>query len=132
MDVKVLNMSPQPGVTEPDYLRLHTEPEPFDDTVVKPAERWALVQYIQSLRRKDAEVHDILSPQDVNIAVRKVGQLPGGPMDPAWDQFDSVRVPLNPLWPEPYPVSAVAITALHDGRRIGVAEDDLRRLAAQL
>jgi hypothetical protein len=34
MDVKVLNNWPQPGLSEPDYLRVHTEPEPFDDTVV--------------------------------------------------------------------------------------------------
>ena len=31
-----------------------------------------------------------------------------------------MRVPLNPLWPEPYPISAVAITALHDGKRIAI------------
>ncbi|MEO8463727.1 MAG: hypothetical protein ABI640_00160 [Gammaproteobacteria bacterium] len=34
MDVKVLNMLPSPGSSEPDYVRVHTEPEPFDDTVV--------------------------------------------------------------------------------------------------
>src|SRR4051794_34496861 len=34
MEVKVLNVRPSPGSLEPDYLRVHTEPEPFDDTVV--------------------------------------------------------------------------------------------------
>jgi hypothetical protein len=34
MDVKVLNSVPSIGLREPDYLRVHTEPEPFDDTVV--------------------------------------------------------------------------------------------------
>ena len=34
MEVKVLNAPPLPGSAEPDYLRVHTEPEPFDDTVV--------------------------------------------------------------------------------------------------
>ena len=34
MEVKVLNIRPSPGSPEPDYLRVHTEPEPFDDTVV--------------------------------------------------------------------------------------------------
>jgi len=34
MEVRVLSMSPSPGSPEPDYLRIHTEPEPLDDTVV--------------------------------------------------------------------------------------------------
>ncbi len=34
MEVRVLNVLPTPGCPEPDYLRVHTEPEPFDDTVV--------------------------------------------------------------------------------------------------
>lgn len=108
------------------YLRIAngmagTPMPPFDDSVLPPDERWALVQYIQSLRRKDAEVHDILTPEDADIVVRRVPVLPAaGPLDPAWERLDSVRVPLNPLWPEPYPVAAVAITAVHDGRRIAI------------
>ena len=34
MEVKLLNVWPLPGSPEPDYVRVHTEPEPFDDTVV--------------------------------------------------------------------------------------------------
>jgi len=34
MEVKLLNVRSSPGSSEPDYLRVHTEPEPFDDTVV--------------------------------------------------------------------------------------------------
>lgn len=105
------------------YLRIATgmagtPMPPFGDDILKPDERWALLHYIQSLRRKDADVHDILKPADANIQVKRVSRLPAGPVDPAWEKFDNVRVPLNPLWPEPYPVSAVAITALHDGRRL--------------
>jgi hypothetical protein len=92
----------------------------FDDTLLKPDERWALVQYIQSLRRKEAEVHDILKPEDATIAAKRVSELLTKPLDAAWEQFDNVRVPLNPLWPEPYPISAVAITAIHDGERIAI------------
>jgi mono/diheme cytochrome c family protein len=107
------------------YLRIHngiagTPMPPFGETVMTPAERWDLVLYIQSLRRKDAEVNDILKPQDADIHARRVRKLPTDPIDPAWEQFDSVRVPLNPLWPEPYPISAVAVTALHDGKRVSV------------
>ena len=107
------------------YLRIAngmagTPMPPFTDEVLKPEERWSLVHYIQSLRRKEAEVHDILRPEDANIAVRRVRKLLTEPLDTAWEQFDNVRVPLNPLWPESYPVSAVAITALHDGKRIAI------------
>jgi DMSO reductase family type II enzyme heme b subunit len=107
------------------YLRIAngmagTPMPPFGDDVLKPDERWALVQYIQSLRRKEAEVHDILKPEDAAIHVQRVTKLLTEPLDPAWEQFDNVRVPLNPLWPEPYPISAVAITAIHDGKGIAI------------
>jgi len=107
------------------YLRIAnglagTPMPPFGDDLLKPDERWALVQYIQSLRRKEAEVHDILRPEDAGIQVKHVKKLLTDPTDPAWEKFDNVRVPLNPLWPEPYPISAVAITALHDGKRIAI------------
>lgn len=107
------------------YLRIHngmagTPMLGFGDTVMKPDERWALVLYIQSLRQKDAEVNDILTPEDANIQASRVDRIPVDPSDSAWERFDNVRVPLNPLWPEPYPVSAVAVTALHDGQRIAL------------
>jgi mono/diheme cytochrome c family protein len=107
------------------YLRLATglagtPMPPFGDDMLNPDDRWALVHYVQSLRRKDAEVHDILAPEDTGIRALRVSNLPTTPTDPAWEQFDSVRVPLNPLWPEQYPVLAVAVTALHDGKRIAI------------
>jgi hypothetical protein len=34
MDVQVLRTWPAAGGLEPDYVRVHTEPEPLDDTVV--------------------------------------------------------------------------------------------------
>ncbi len=107
------------------YLRIHnglagTPMPPFGEGMMKPEERWALVLYIQSLRRKDAEVNDILKPADANIHVKRVRKLPATPTDPEWEKLDNVRVPLNPLWPEPYPVPAVAVTALHDGKRVAI------------
>jgi mono/diheme cytochrome c family protein len=107
------------------YLRINsglagTPMPPFGEGVITPEERWALVLYIQSLRRKDAEVNDILRPEDINIPVRRVKAVPTEPTDPAWERFDNVRVPLNPLWPEPYPIAAVAVTAVHDGRRLAL------------
>ncbi len=107
------------------YLRIHngmagTPMLSYGDDIMKPEDRWALVLYIQSLRRKDAEVNEILQPADANLHARRVHKLVTSPTDVAWEKFESVRVPLNPLWPEPYPVPAVAVTALHDGRRLAI------------
>lgn len=111
------------GSTGPDlYTRIAvgvagTPMVAYPDTVITPAERWELVHFIQSLRRKDAEVNDVLTPEEGIIPVTRVTErLPLDPMDAEWERVDSVRVPLNPLWPEPMPVAAVAVRALHDGR----------------
>lgn len=115
------------GATGPDlYTRIAvgiagTPMVAYPDTVLSPADRWALVHFIQSLRRKDAEVNDVLTPEEPLIpASRVAGSLPLEPTDPAWERVDSVRVPLNPLWPEPLPIPAVAVRALHDGRTVAI------------
>ncbi len=115
------------GATGPDlYTRIAvgisgTPMLAFPDNVLSPADRWALVHFIQSLRRKDIEVNDMLSPEDGVISVARVSAaLPLEPTDPEWDRVDSVRVPLNPLWPEPLPVAAVAVRALHDGKTVAL------------
>ena len=50
------------------YLRIHNglagTPMPRMETKYKPEERWAVVHYIQSLRRKDMAVNDLLAPED--------------------------------------------------------------------
>jgi mono/diheme cytochrome c family protein len=105
------------------YLRIRngmagTPMPPFGDDIVTPDERWALVLYVQSLRRKDIEVNDILSPPDGNITVKRVRRLPTDPADPIWEKIETFRVPLNPLWPEPDPIPAVTVKTLHDGKRL--------------
>jgi len=93
----------------------------YPDELVSPEDRWALVHYIQSLRRKDVEVNDMLAPEDGILPVMRVqGELPLDPTDPTWERVESMPVPLNPLWPEPYPTPGVAVRALHNGKRIAV------------
>lgn len=114
------------GHTGPDlYLRIHnglagTPMIPYGPEVLKPEERWALVHYVQSLRRTDVAVNDLLTPEDGAIHVRRVSKLPTDPLDRAWENLDPVRVPLNPLWPEPNQVYAVAVSALTDGKRLAL------------
>lgn len=114
------------GHTGPDlYLRIHnglpgTPMVPYGDELMTPAERWALVHFVQSLRRTDVAVNDLLAPEDGLIRVRSVAKVATDPMDAARDSLDPVRVPLNPLWPEPNQVYAVAVSAVTDGKRIAV------------
>ena len=107
------------------YLRINnglpgTPMIPYGDDQMKPEERWALVHYIQSLRRSDVSVNDLLAPEDSAIRVQRVKKLPAGPMDNFWESLDPVRVPLNPLWPEPNQVYAVAVSAVTDGKKLAV------------
>jgi len=93
----------------------------YPDDLVSPEDRWALVHYVQSLRRKDIQVSDILAPTDGQLPVARIeGPLPLHPLDPAWDRVESFPVPLNPLWPEPYPIFAVSVRALHDGQALAI------------
>ncbi|MEK7706623.1 MAG: ethylbenzene dehydrogenase-related protein, partial [Verrucomicrobiota bacterium] len=107
------------------YLRIATglpgTPMPtFDEKMVSPEDRWAVVHYVQSLRRKEIEINDILQPADDTIHVTRVNKLPTEPSDPLWDRFDPARIPLNPLWPEPDAIPAVAVSAVHDGKRVAI------------
>jgi mono/diheme cytochrome c family protein len=93
----------------------------FGPEVMTDQERWSVVHYIQSLRRKDVEINDILAPAgDVIHAPRASGKLPNDPADPLWDSMDPARVVLNPLWPEKDPIYAVAVRAVHDGQRVAI------------
>ena len=115
------------------YLRINngmpgTPMIPYGDDLLKPEERWALVHYIKSLRRTDVAVNDLLAPENSAIPVVKVTKLPTDPMDKYWESRDPVRVPLNPLWPEPNQVYAVAVSAVTDGKKVAVLlqwRDDL-------
>ena len=107
------------------YLRINnglpgTPMIPYGDGTMKPEERWALVHYVQSIRRTDVAVNDLLAPEDSAIRVLKVAKLPTNPVDPAWEARDPVRVPLNPLWPEPNQIYAVAVSAVTDGKQLAV------------
>jgi len=107
------------------YLRINnglpgTPMVPYGDDLLKPEERWALVHYVQSLRRTDVSINDLLAPEDSAIRVQRVRKLLTEPADAAWESFDPVRVPLNPLWPEPNQVYAVAVSAVTDSKKLAV------------
>ena len=78
------------------YLRIYiglagTPMVPYGDDVLKPEERWALVHYVQSLRRTDVAVNDLLAPPDGAIRVQRLARLPDGPMDPFGESQEPTR-----------------------------------------
>jgi DMSO reductase family type II enzyme heme b subunit len=48
------------------------------------------------------------------------GRLPVDPADPSWEGMDPTRIVLNPLWPEKDTIYAVAVRAVHDGKRLAL------------
>jgi mono/diheme cytochrome c family protein len=107
------------------YLRIHnglagTPMLPFGEDLMTAEQRWALVLYIQSLRRKDVEISEMLPPPDGHIHAPKIEKLPADPTDTVWEQWDTARIPVNPLWPEPNTIFAVAVRAVHDGKRVAI------------
>jgi len=94
---------------------------PFGNEVMTDQERWSVVHYVQSLRRKETEIHDILAPTDGVIRAPRIRkQLPSDPADPFWESMDPTRIALNPLWPEKDLIYAVAVRAVHDGKRLAI------------
>ena len=58
----------------------------FGPDVMTDQQRWSVVHYIQSLRRKDVEINEILAPKDDLVRVTRVeGRLPADPADPLWE-----------------------------------------------
>lgn len=93
----------------------------YGPDVMTERERWSVVHYIQSLRRKDVEINDMLAPTDGLVHALRVGQkLPLDPADPVWERIEPSRVVLNPLWPEDDLIYAVAVRAVHDGQRVAI------------
>ncbi len=114
------------GATGQDlFLRLSTglagtPMPPFGEGMITDQERWSLVHFIQSLRRKDVEINDILAPTDALIHAQKMSSVPSTPSDPMWERLEPARVPLNPLFPEPDAIPAVAVRAVYDAKKIAV------------
>jgi cytochrome c len=107
------------------YLRINnglpgTPMIPYAEDQLEPEDRWVLVHYVQSLRRTDVGVSDLLAPEDSAIRVQHVKKLPADPMDNFWVSFDPVRVPLNPLLPEQNQIYVVAVSAVTDGKQLAV------------
>ncbi len=94
---------------------------PYGTNVLTDSPRWSLVHFIQSLRRKDVEINDILAPADDLVRAPRVrSKLPTDPADPFWESMDPTRIMLNPLWPEKDTIYAVAVRAVHDGKRLAL------------
>ena len=96
-------------------------------TRLTPAELQALVAWVQALLPDGAEA--LHSQWRRQLQVARVEALPGSATDPAWQQVDSVRLPLAPLRWRPDAVFEARARFAHDGKRIAVQlewDDDTR------
>jgi len=110
------------------YLRFTTgmtgSPMPAysgDKMTVK--ERWALVHFVQSLRRKDRPLI-IPPPNDTLIAQKVSGEIPADDPDASvWKQATVYQVPLNPLFQRVRNapnISHVRVRALYNDSQIAL------------
>lgn len=111
------------GPTDRDlYLRFTTgmtgSPMPaYSNDKMTAAERWALVQFVQSLRRPDRPL--VVPPANgVVLAGFTTGALPSDPMDAAWKRATPADLPMNPLWERTEALSHVTLRALHNDSEI--------------
>jgi DMSO reductase family type II enzyme heme b subunit len=104
------------------YLRFTTgmtgSPMPaYSGDKMTAADRWALVQFVQSLRRPDRT--PIVPPANgVVTAAHVSGALPAEAMDARWKQAAGADLPMNPLWQRKQSVSHVTLRALHNSNEI--------------
>ena len=68
-----------PGTEMPSYA------DPVSDKVLSPEERWHVANYVNSLAKTDK----IVRPENTVVkAAQLVGDLPGTPDDPVWEQAE--------------------------------------------
>lgn len=87
-------------------------PMPSSEGVYSNDEVWDLVHYVQSLAKAGAQERAQLH-QGIFSAPLVTGSLPGGPIDPSWDQARPLYVGLTPLWWTEDRVEGVVVQALH-------------------
>jgi len=101
------------GPTDRDlYLRFTTgmsgTPMPSFQEQLTDAQRWALVQYVQSLRVPHEE---FVAPKD-NVIVAKRGAI---------EKAQDNQIPVMALWPCPHPLHGVHVKAAHNGKQLTIA-----------
>lgn len=106
------------------YLRIATglsgtPMPPFGEEVLSEVDRWALVQYIQSLRRHTVGFEETPLATNSSIHASKLPSTPVGPMDPAWDKLPAMRLQLETERKKSGPFFAV-IRAAHDGTSVAL------------
>jgi len=104
------------------YLRFTTgmsgTPMPSFGDVLTDRQRWALVHYVQSLRR--AEVKRVIAPRDGVIeSIATASPLPKeDPKAAVWTQAPAFEIPLNPLWQRAQAPAYLRVKSLHHERDI--------------
>ncbi|HEY3244172.1 MAG TPA: ethylbenzene dehydrogenase-related protein [Phycisphaerae bacterium] len=88
-------------------------PMPGYENLYSADELWDLIHYVQSLGRPGAQDRAELRRGTI-VAPRTGGSLPGGPLDPAWQQARPEYVALTPLWWTEQRIEGLVVQAMHN------------------
>ncbi len=92
----------------------------YPDAAMPPTERWALVEYIRSLRAPATAPPPVpASPALASITVPRA-TVPASPSDAAWDRLPASSVEVSPVWRLPGTSRRVSVRAVHDTQSISV------------
>jgi len=84
----------------------------------KSDDLWALVHYVQSLVRPDAQ--ELAEQGQRTLVAKKLDALPEHPCDPAWIAVEPTYLALMHLWWSDDRPAGALVRVAHDGRRLGV------------
>jgi DMSO reductase family type II enzyme heme b subunit len=107
------------GTPRDTFLRVRAgmpgSPMPANNAL-SDAELWDVVHFVHSLAPAGGETRGVQVRR--KIEAKRVENLPEGPADPAWARAGAAEIVLAPLsWREDR-VESVAVSALHDGKKI--------------
>ena len=98
---------------------LRGTPMPAYEGAYTDDELWDLIHYTQSLARVGAQERAQLR-QGTFVAPRVQGELPGDPLDAAWEQARPLYVAMTPLWWSENRIEGLTVQALNNGKELAL------------
>ena len=106
--------------SEQIFLRFYTglPGTPMPAGELNPEQVWRVVQYVESLADPDAQ--ERAQVRALEIAAKRVEEIPSDAKAAGWDAIPSTRIALMPLWWHDGYLEAVRVKAAHDGQRLAL------------
>ena len=105
-----------PGTPMPANARDFHMEDPSDEPDAE--DLWALVHYVQSFIRPDAQ--ELAEQGQRELVVQRRPAVPKGVADPAWNDVPPTYLSLMHLWWSDTRAEGVLVRTVHDGRRLAI------------